>query len=251
MLELVKENFIARWKKYFADSDLPLAFFFSNELQGAEPARKYSGHHCMIADLTKISKGQSLAYHKENIGCKGGMRYCGYTQEMFTDFEFFLSYGIPGKLKGERYKKDPDIVKEMVKNEDKIVPPAEWLIVKPFDQLGPDDNPEALIFLATHDVLAGLFTLANYDRSDLYGVKSPFCAGCGAVYKFPYLENQRENPDCILGLFDASARPYLPAGVLSFTIPMKRFEKIVGYMDESFLITDTWEVMRKRISRQN
>ena len=65
------------------------------------------------------------------------------------------------------------------------------------------------------------------------------------------LENKRENPDCILGMFDSSARPYIQAGLLSFAIPIKRFEKLVDYMDDSFLITKTWEVINKRISSRS
>ncbi len=246
----LKSDFIIRWKKYFNNSPLPIAFFFSNELHGAKVAKKNEAHHCMIADLSKVSRGQSLAYNAGNIGCRGGRRYCGFSDTLAPDFEFFLSYGIPGKVKGERYKKDPETVIELMKNTPRLQAPAEWLIIKPFIELGVDDEPEAIVFFATPDVLAGLFTLANYDRKDLYGVKSPFCAGCGSVIQYPWLENKSENPDCILGMFDSSARPYVQSGLLSFAIPMKRFEKLVGYMDESFLITETWEVMGKRISRQ-
>jgi hypothetical protein len=35
--------------------------------------------------------------------------------------------------------------------------------------------------------------------------------------------------------------------VLTFAVPMQRFEKMVGYMEESFLITETWSVVKKRI----
>jgi hypothetical protein len=127
---------------------------------------------------------------------------------------------------------------------------ATWLIVKPFELLEAEDEPEVILFFAAPDVLAGLFTLANYDRTDLYGVKTPFCAGCGSIIQYPLQENQKEQPDCILGMFDSSARPHVKAGQLSFAIPMKRFETLVGYMDESFLITPTWEVMKKRITTQ-
>jgi hypothetical protein len=30
---------------------------------------------------------------------------------------------------------------------------------------------------------------------------------------------------------------------------MKRFERMVGYMEESFLITGTWERVKKRIEK--
>jgi uncharacterized protein (DUF169 family) len=243
-----KSDFISRWKKYFHEAPLPVALFYSNDLHKTEPAKKHASHHCIIADITRVFKGESLAFNSTNIGCAGGKRYCGFNDSLRPGFEFFLSYGIEGKMEGERYKKDPETVLELMKNAPKLKAPANWLIAKPFEKLDADDNPEIILFFATPDVLAGLFTLANYDRTDLYGVKAPFSAGCGSLIQYPLLENSSENPDCILGMFDSSARPYVQAGTLSFAIPMKRFEKLLGYMDDSFLTTDTWKVMEKRIS---
>jgi len=248
MNESLKTNFIESWKKYFPGAPLPVAFFYSNDLHNAEPARKHKGHHCIIADMSLVSRGQSLAFNAENMGCRGGRRYCGFSKEIMPDFKYFLSTGIPGEMEGERYKKDPETVIELMKNTPVFEATASWLIVKPFEALEPEDEPEAILFFATPDVIAGLFTLANYDRTDLYGVKTPFSAGCGSVIQYPRIENQREKPDCILGMFDSSARPYVKADALSFAIPVKRFETLVGYMDECFLTTDTWKVMEKRIS---
>ena len=248
MNESLKSDFISRWKKYFNDAPLPVALFYSNDLHNAEPVKSHTGHHCIIAGITKVFNGQSLAFNAGNIGCGGGLRYCGFTDNLRPGFEFFLSYGTEGKMEGERYKKDPETVLELMRNSPKLKAQGEWLIAKPFDKLDAEDNPEIILFFATPDVLAGLFTLANFDRADLYGVKSPFSAGCGSIIQYPLLENRSNNPDCILGMFDSSARPYVQAGTLSFAIPMKRFEILVGYMDESFLITGTWKVMEKRIS---
>jgi len=49
-------------------------------------------------------------------------------------------------------------------------------------------------------------------------------------------------------MFDPSARKCLTGNEISFAVPMARFEKMVEYMDESFLITDTWSNIRKRLS---
>jgi uncharacterized protein (DUF169 family) len=246
MNEKLKSEFITGWTKYFAETPLPIALFYSNTLHNAEPVTKQKGHHCMIADLTRAWHGQSLAFRLETMGCMGGKRYCGFANELRGNFDHFLSYGIPLVVPGERYKKDPVTVNELMKNIPFRQAPAEWLIAKPFDKLEEDDQPEVIVFYATGDVLSGLFTLANYDRTDLYGVKAPFSAGCGSVLHFPMIENEKENPDCILGMSDPSARPYFPAAMMSFAIPMKRFEKLVGYMDESFLITDSWAAVKRR-----
>ena len=54
-------------------------------------------------------------------------------------------------------------------------------------------------------------------------------------------------PRAVLGMFDPSARPCVPQGTLSFAVPMKKFTQMIGDMDDSFLITPTWETMKKRI----
>ena len=78
----------------------------------------------------------------------------------------------------------------------------------------------------------------------------PMGSGCGSIIDYPYQETQSENPRCILGMFDVSARPCVPAGKLTFTIPMQRFEQMVLNMDESFLITKSWDLVRKRMLKK-
>ncbi len=48
-------------------------------------------------------------------------------------------------------------------------------------------------------------------------------------------------------MFDVSARPQVQEGLLTFTIPFARFEQMVTNMDESFLVTSSWEHVRARI----
>ncbi len=249
MNQLLKTTFINNWEKYFHNAELPVGLFYSNDFHNSEMAIKHQNHHCMIADFIKVRNGKSLAFNADNLGCVGGKRYCGFADNLRPNFEYFLSYGIEGEMEGERYKKDPETVVELMKITPKTKASNKYLIAKPFDKLEKDDEAEIIVFFANPDIISGLFTLANYDRKDLYGVKTPFCAGCGSIIQYPLIENEKENPDCILGMFDSSARPFVKPIELSFAIPMKRFETLVGYMDESFLITKTWEVMNKRISK--
>jgi hypothetical protein len=50
-------------------------------------------------------------------------------------------------------------------------------------------------------------------------------------------------------MFDVSARPCVPAQTLTFTIPMTRCEEMFRNTDESFLITESWDIVRKRINK--
>ena len=106
-----------------------------------------------------------------------------------------------------------------------------------------------MIFFARPEVMSGLFTLANFDQSDPNGVICPMGAGCSSIIYYPWLEQQKEDPKAVLGMFDPSARPCVPLDVLTMAFPMKKFGRILGYMEESFLITKTWNTVKKKIER--
>jgi hypothetical protein len=127
--------------------------------------------------------------------------------------------------------------------------PSPFIVFKRWDMLEASDDPAAVIFFAKPDVLAGIFTLANYDEIEQHGVIAPFGSGCSTIVMYPYLERDSQRPRAVLGMFDVSARPFVPKEVLTFAVPMNKFERMVDNMDESFLITPSWEKVQKRIAR--
>jgi uncharacterized protein (DUF169 family) len=247
MDQTLKTSFVASWIKYFGTAELPLAFYYTDS-EGVERVPTPSAHMCMIGVLARARKGTSLRFDVDSIGCAGGRRYTGYQQEISPTFQYFLSCGLPGKFEGERYKKTPEIVREMLKIAPKFAAPARSIVFKRFDKLEEGDDPAAVIFFATPDVLSGLFTLANFDETEPNGVFCPFSAGCGSIVQYPYLENSSERPRAVLGMFDVSARPFVPKDTLTFAVPMKKFLRMAGNMEESFLITHSWEKVRGRIN---
>jgi hypothetical protein len=109
------------------------------------------------------------------------------------------------------------------------------------------DSPEVVIFFAQPDVLSGLFTLANFDEAEPNGVFAPFSAGCGSIVQYPYLEGRSRRPRGVIGMFDVSARPFVPGNVLTFSAPMNKFMQMIDNMEASFLITGSWQKVQKRI----
>jgi uncharacterized protein (DUF169 family) len=194
-----------------------------------------------------VREGRSFVYSADTPGCTGGKRYTGFSQTLRPNFEYFLSCGIPGELEGERYKKTPELVEEHLQRNPPFQAPAEYLVFKRWDRLMEEDQPVAVVFFATPDVLSGLFTLANYDYANTDGVIAPMGSGCASIINYPYLESASATPRCVLGMFDVSARPCVPEEVLTFTVPMRRFEQMVANMDESFLITKSWNEVRERL----
>jgi hypothetical protein len=243
----IKDRFTKLWRKYFRNAELPITFYYSDKKGLAELVKPNSVARCVIGALVEVRKGHSFSFNTDSIGCLGGRRYLGFTEKIMPNFEYFLSCGIPGKMKGERYKKSPELVKEIVKNWPNFKAPAPFIIFKRWDNLKKEDNPEVVIFFAQPDVLSGLFTLVNFDESEPEGVSTPMGSGCSSVVAYPYLEKDSRYPRAVIGMFDPSARPYLPKDVLSFSVPITRFATMVENMEESFLITDTWKKLWKRI----
>ncbi len=244
----LKDDFLARWPVYFADAELPITVSYADEPRAAELASVPTApHECVLAPLARVRHGRSLAFDLGRLGCAGARRYFGFSQELSPTFEYFLSYGIPGKVEGERYKQSPELVREYVRRGPRFDAPKRYIVFKRWEALAEKDEAEVVVFLAPPDVLSGLFTLANFDEPDANAVFCPFCAGCGSIVQYPLLEGRADRPRAVLGTFDVSARPYVPAQALSFAVPLRKFQRMVANMDESFLSTASWQKVRQRI----
>ncbi|UCD62761.1 MAG: DUF169 domain-containing protein [Candidatus Zixiibacteriota bacterium] len=244
----LKRYFIERWAKYFPRADLPISFYYADSVGDIEMAARAEDHRCIIGDLARVRKGRSLAFDLDTVGCGGGRRYLGFTHELMPDFEYFLSCGIEGKLEGERYKKSPELVKQHLEHSPPFEAPARYAVFKRFDRLDEADQPLVAIFFVTPDQLAGLYTLVNFDEGEPNGVIAPMGAGCATIVQMPYQELASRRPRAVLGMFDVSARPYVPGDRLTLAVPWPKFAAMVSNMDESFLITESWAKVRNRMA---
>jgi len=244
-----KQKFRTLWKKYFAGAELPVAFYYTDDETHGRRVSADSSNRCLIANLVKVRKGEALRFEADSVGCPGGKRYLGFSDTIRPGFEYFLSCGIPGKMEGERYKKSPELVREVMARAPAFKAPARFIVFKRWDLLEETESPDAVVFFAGADVLAGLFTLASFDEAETSGVIAPFSAGCGSIVEYPYLEKTSKSPRCVIGLFDPSARPYVEPDRLTFSAPIEKFASMVENMEESFLTTPTWKTIRARISR--
>ncbi|MHC4656832.1 MAG: hypothetical protein ACYS91_17710 [Planctomycetota bacterium] len=98
----LKEDFQEKWKKYFNSADLPVVFYYTDQVKGAEPAKKPTGHRCIMGDFVKIRKGTSLYFEAESIGCYGGKRYLGF----YAQLRIFSLVRHTGQARGRALQKD-------------------------------------------------------------------------------------------------------------------------------------------------
>lgn len=246
-----QQRFLDRWASYFPGTELPICFYYADDPRGVETASSDPAWRCLIGDLGRVRKGQSLAFALDSIGCAGGKRYSGFSKTLRPNFNYFLSCGLEGVTEGERYKKSPELVEEAMHFQPSFEAPGRYIIFKRFDQLTADDSPMVAVFFANPDELAGLFTLSNYDEAEPNMVMAPFGAGCASIIYWPLHELTAVRPRSVIGMFDVSARPYVPADRLTFAVPWPKFERMVANMDESFLITESWKKVQTRLAQHN
>jgi hypothetical protein len=247
----IRDRFITLWQKYCPGAELPVTFEVGGGVGTTERAKTPDGWRCIICDLARVRKGTSLVFDHTSVTCSGGLFYMGFETQRNENFRYFLSSGKPGVVEGERYKKTPEIVDEMSARQVSRPVEGRFYTFRRWDNLSPEDNPDVVIFFALPEVLSALFTLANFDQADPNGVICPFGSGCSSIIHDPRLEQDSDHPRAVLGMFDPSSRPCVPVDVLTLAIPMKKFVKMIASMDESFLITRTWDKVKTKIFRSN
>ena len=223
----------------------PVAVFRTEHLP--ENARQFKPGvwGCVIAMLNAAAlKGITAAFDIETVACNGGKAGLGLKPFEPGFIEYFLSVGGKGPKPGEHYKKTPELALEYILNTPKVKT-ENYIVFKPLNEI-EDEIPEEIVFLVNADQMSGLATLANYDNDRQDNVRMLFGAGC--MQSVLYGLNEGENgKNCYVGLTDPSARKCIAADILSFSIPYCRFLEMEENVSGSFLETDTWKMIMKRI----
>jgi len=231
-------QFVQNYKEAFGDSvELPIAFWYAD----APLAQTDKIGGCFFKGMNEVRNGIPVSLNADVIGCGGGKFYTGFT-EMPERVPNFVS------LK-EKYKRTPEMVVEFIESINVSRTEKKYLNFIRLDQLDTFDGVEAILFLATPDVLSGLTTWAFLDNNREDTEVSTFGSGCSAVVTQPIRENRIGGKRIFLGFFDPSVRPHFEANILSLTIPMSRFKEMYHTMRDSCLFdTHAWSKIRERIN---
>ncbi len=201
---------------------------------------------CVISMLGAASKGRTAAFDADTTTCMGGKVGLGFKRFEPGSIEYFLSTGESGGRAGEYYKKSPALAREYVESLPDIQSKG-YVVFQPLEELSDGDAPEIVVFLVNADQLSALVQFSGYDRSARDPVRIGFGSGCAQAVLFAMKEAESENPKCVVGLTDPSARRFVDRDLLSFSIPYRRYLELEGQVEESFLTKKTWLDLSKRI----
>ena len=251
----------------------PVAILFSD--QKPDNAKQFSEGKwgCVMYLLVAAVRGAVAAFDRRSFGCQGGGVGLGFGNqyENFPGgqecFCHFLSTGNdqwePGRrtaekvkpflrpeafdhfTQGERYLKNPDLVREFIQNLPIMDIESEYVLFKPLKAVDASrEKIEVVVFLADMDQVAALTVLANYHRPSNDNVIFPFAAGCQSIGIHAFQEARSKTPRAVLGLNDLSARlsvkKLLKDDVMSFAVPYTLYLEMEANVEGSFLERPTW-----------
>lgn len=240
----IKNLVLEKWERYFQGVNLPVGVFYSDDLSNAEylkkPVENSRGYTCIFAQMAKLYKGQSVAFDIDNLGCFGSVSsiFGGVYQEDQT-VELLVNI--------EHFKKDRKQVLALHNINPKANPTGRYLIMKPYNLLTEEDQPEIVFLLAKPDVIAAMHSLIGFDNTRLDNVLMPFGSGCEQLLSFAFNETKQTDPRAVLGGMDVAMRNCIKQDILTFSVPHSRFIEMVHNMDDSFLNTYIWSGIKHRL----
>lgn len=246
-MENYYENLFNMFKEILGLKESPIGVYYSNDKpEGITPDE--GGHTCIFRFLQNVRKKRETVYFDKNhFGCPGGAYYMGFRETPRPNIEYFLSYGIPGEMEGERYIKTPELAREYFKNMKPRPAPANFCIFKPLEKFKPNEVPEVIIFFTTPDILSGLFTLTNYALERTDAILTPFGSGCSTILTYPLKNKESSKPHAFIGMFDVSARPMVESDIVTLSMSYSIFTKLLENVSGSFLETESWKKILHRI----
>jgi uncharacterized protein (DUF169 family) len=252
----------------------PVALIFSDKKPEGAAQFKPGAPSCVLFMFASAARGKTAVFDRESYACPGGGIGLGFgnAYEKFPGglhgFCRFLSTGnekdpagkaigegmkasgapatfVDHFLHGERYKQTSDLAEQFVQALPITEVPTQYVVMKPLSKVDPaKEELVSVTFLVNPDQLSALVIFANYDRPGLENVAVPYAAACQVMGILSYKEAQLENPRCLIGLTDISARKYLKgqgcADKLTFTVPFRRLRQMESNVEGSFLQGNTW-----------
>ena len=210
----------------------------------------FEGFSCVMGNIWRARKKKTAAYFSaEQFGCPGAAFWLGFNKPQAELIIHYVSTGIPERMPGEFYCDSPDALRKTFEYVDPRPAQGKYCVMKPVSSFTEDEVPELVAFFTRPETLSGLHQLAAYVTNDPEVVSSPWGAACGNLVVWPLHYLDRGLNKAVLGGWDCSARKFFKTDELSISVPFDMFTDMLARFEESFLKTETWATVRKKIDR--
>lgn len=219
----------------------------NNQVNWQEVFGKFS---CVMGKIWLARKKKTAAYFSaKQFGCPGGAFWLGFNKPQVETIIHYVSSGIPGRMEGELYCDSPDNLRKIFEYVDPAPAPAKYCVFKPLSHFKDSEQPMLVTFFTRPEPLCGLHQLAAFVTNDPEVVASPWSAACGSLAIWPRHYLAKGMKKAVIGGWDPSARKFLKTDELSFTVTFDMFSEMLKRYDSSFLTTETWKNVGKKIEK--
>lgn len=229
----------------------------SEIIDGKVKIVKAEQHRCAFGYLINtIKKGVPSVFDSENFGCGGCKFAFGFSDKLCGFNHHYLSTGVPGFNKGERYVKKPEDAARFFSNPlEGRKPKGKYLVFDRFDKvIDKKIDIDLIIFFVNPEVLSGLVTLARFSSDSDEIVETHFASGCASIYAWPMMNIANGKEVVEVGFYDLTGRPFLEPKEMTISIPYSLFIKMLGSYKDSFMTLEPekhgppnwWSLARKR-----
>ena len=210
----------------------------------------FGNFSCVIGHIWRARKKKAIAvFARDRFGCMGGAFYLGFLKPQLDFIAHYISSGIPGAVEGEHYFESAQVSHSFFQTIDPRPAPAQFCVFKPLGQFKEAEKPELVIFFARPEILSGLHQLVTFVTNDFEAVQSPFGAGCSNMVTWPLHYLEKGQTKAVLGGWDPSARKFFKTDEITLTVPYDMYLHMAARWSESFLTTNTWKTVQKKIAR--
>lgn len=188
---------------------------------------------CMFTFIDAVARGKRMCLSAENPGCSGAACYLGFKKPGAGAGAFLAQK--------EKFKKSVELGEAFYTEINAMPAAGRFIVLEPVQDLGEGDQSEVVVLWIDAASLAGMVTLANYDRPTNDNVLIPFASGCQGIWTIPYKEKFERFSKCVVGTMDPSVRAHLPKEVMAFSMPAGRFVEMATNVAGSFLQSELWK----------
>jgi hypothetical protein len=210
-------------------------WYFSREEPGGNITFEDGKWTCMFKLLGRVASGEKLCFSAQHTGCRYAAFYLGF-EEPGPGEGAFLAAQARVKEKTEYGVGHYATIQAPAAKED-------YLVLEQVERIEDGISIEVVSLWVDALSLSGLVTLANYDRRTNDNVVVPYASGCQSIWTIPYKEAFERSPKAVVGSMDPVVRHYLPADLLSFSMPANRFVEMSRNAAESFLDQEPWTAL--------
>ncbi len=207
---------------------------------------KKKGSGCVAMMPYNSAKGKIFAFDKNTTGLPCSAFYLGYTDWIFDGIEKYLSNECAMGREPERFIKTPAMAKKLLEAYRRNPHREGAIVFKPLEFFSDDEKPELIIFFVNADQISALQNLISFGAPQEERIVTQFASACMSVFTIPILYAEKGEKKAVWGFHDISKRKRISKGITSMTLTYPLFEEICENMDESFVMTEQWEMLRER-----